>query len=242
MQLAAPAGGTDPLGALVTGNPISPIWAGEIQCRGLGLAIEVLDEAGHSLVDTPGELVVTKPFPSMPVALWDDPSGERYLGTYFKTFPGVWRQGDWAVLNQRGGVVVFGRSDATLKVRGIRIGTSEIYRALRSHVEIVESVAVAWHSASGEAVILFVKLIDGLRLDDRLAAAIRASLRENLSPRHEPDYVFQVPDIPRTVTGKISESAVRAAINGEPVANVGALANPDSLKQFVTIRQERLST
>jgi len=238
VQLASPAGGTDPLGALVTGNPIAPIWPGEIQCRGLGLAVAIFDDDGHPLIGKPGELVVTKPFPSMPVALWNDPTGERYSETYFNTYPGVWRQGDWAMINGRGGVVILGRSDATLNVRGIRIGTSEIYRALQRHPEIADCVAIERKAASGGKVILFVRLTDGLTLDDRLSARIRAGLREDLSPRHVPDRIFQIPDVPRTVSGKVSEMAVHAAINGEAVANAGALVNPDSLAYFVSIRRE----
>ena len=174
----------------------------------------------------------------MPVALWNDPDGERYRETYFNSYPGVWRQGDWATLNARGGVVIHGRSDATLKVRGNPHRNVEIYRALQCHGEIADSVVVARNSASGDEVVLFVKLTEGLSLDDRLIRGVRASLRENLSPRHVPDRVFQVSDIPRTVTGKVSELAVRAAINGEAVANIGALVNPDLLAAFVSIRHD----
>jgi len=240
VQLASPSGGTDPLGALVTGNPIEPIWPGEIQCRGLGLAVEIFDDDGHPLTGKPGELVVTKPFPSMPVAFWNDPGGERFNEAYFSTYPAVWRQGDWAMINARGGVVIFGRSDATLNVRGIRIGTSEIYRALQHLPEIADCVAVEHNAASGDEIILFVKLTEDLNLDDGLAARIRSRLREGISPRHVPDRIFQIPDVPRTVTGKVSELAVRAAINGDAVANVGALANPDCLACFVSIRRELL--
>jgi acetoacetyl-CoA synthetase len=241
VQLAAPAGGTDPLGALVTGNPITAVWPGEIQCRGLGLAVEVFDDGGRPLIGQPGELVVTKPFPSMPVALWNDPTGERYRETYFGTYSGVWRQGDWAMITRRGGVVIFGRSDSTLKVRGIRIGTAEIYRALQRHPEIIDSVAVELSTDTGAEIILCIQLKLGLRLDDDVIARIRSGLRDGLSPRHVPDRIYQVLDIPRTVTGKVSEAAVRSAVNSEPVANFGALANPESLAYFATIGRQRLA-
>ncbi len=238
VQLASPAGGTDPLAALITGNPISPVWPGEMQCRGLGLKIEVFDEGARPLVGEPGELVCTMPFPSMPLGLWGDAGGERFRATYFGVFPNVWRQGDWAELTPRGGIIIYGRSDATLKVRGVRIGTAEIYRQVERIAEVADSVVVARDADGGSEIVLFVQLSPGTHLDASLAAKINAQIRHGASPRYVPDRIIEVADIPRTATGKVSELAVRAALHGREVTNRHALVNPEALLLF---QPERLS-
>ena len=232
VQLASPAGGTDPLGALVTGNPISPVWPGEIQCRGLGLRMEVFGEDARPLVGEPGELVCTMPFPSMPLGFWADASGERYKAAYFDVFPNVWRQGDWAELTSRGGVIIYGRSDATLKVRGVRIGTAEIYRQVQRIAEVVDSVVVARDVNGDGEIVLFVQLASGGQLDQPLIARISEQIRNGASPRYVPDRIIQVADIPRTATGKVSELAVRAALHGREITNRHALMNPEALLLF----------
>ncbi len=232
LHLGSPSGGTDPLGSLVSANPISPVWAGEIQCPALGFKIEIFDDAGQSILGRAGELVITRPFPSMPVGFWNDPDGSRYRSTYFSHFKNVWRHGDWAQITPRGGIVIFGRSDATLNARGIRIGTAEIYRALARFEEITESVAVSQEWNGDSRVILFLKLRDGVHLDDSLENRIRQSIRNDLSPRHVPQKIAVVPEIPLTATGKVSEAAVHAAIHGRASPNLNALINPDSMRHF----------
>jgi acetoacetyl-CoA synthetase len=233
LHLGSPSGGTDPLGSLVSTNPIGPVWPGEIQGPALGFKIEIYDEAGRPLKEGAGELVVTKPFPSMPIAFWDDPGEVKYRNAYFNHFPNVWRHGDWAQVTPRGGVVIFGRSDATLNARGIRIGTAEIYRQLDAIAEIEESVAVSQDWDGDTRIVLFVRLRGGQALDAALTDRIRTRIRANLSPRHVPEKIIAVPEIPVTATGKVSEAAVRAAIHGQLLANRGALSNPDALKHFL---------
>lgn len=236
VHVASPAGGTDPMAALVTGNPIGPVFAGEIQARGLGIGIDVFDDFGRPLRGRPGELVCTRPFPSMPLGYWNDPGGERFRAAYFSRFPGIWAHGDWAEITPRGGVVIHGRSDTTLKVRGNRIGTAEIYRPLEAIAEILDCVAVASTAAGEEGIVLFVRLGDGRALDAALAARIRDRLRDSASPRHVPDRIVEVADVPRTATGKVSEAAVAAVVNGRPVANRDALLNPEALDGFAPER------
>jgi acetoacetyl-CoA synthetase len=232
IHLGSPSGGTDPLGSLVSANPISPVWPGEIQGPALGFNIGIFDEAGRPIKEGAGELVVTQPFPSMPIAFWNDPDGNKYRDAYFNHFSNVWRHGDWAQLTERGGAVIFGRSDATLNARGIRIGTAEIYRQLGAIPEVADSVAVSQDWDGNTRVILFVKMREGKRLEAEIVDRIRKRIRENLSPRHVPDKIISVPEIPLTSTGKISEAAVQAMIHGRRPANEGALANPDALKYF----------
>jgi acetoacetyl-CoA synthetase len=232
VHLASPSGGTDPLASLVSANPVGPVFAGEIQAAALGLATRVFDEAGNSVVGKAGELVVCRPFPSLPIGFFGDPGGERFRDTYFRPYPNVWRHGDWAQMTERGGFVIFGRSDATLNARGIRIGTAEIYHQLAGMPEIVASVAVAQDWEGDTRVVLFVQLPPEIHLDQALDEGIRARIRENLSPRHVPARIVAVPDIPRTTTGKVSEIAVHSAIHGRPVRNRDALANPESLEHF----------
>jgi acetoacetyl-CoA synthetase len=224
------------------------VYRGELQTRGHGMHVEVFDETGRARIGTPGELVCTAPFPSMPVAFWNDPDGHKYRAAYFDTYPNVWRHGDWAELTPRGSVVIYGRSDATLNPGGVRIGTSEIYRQVEQLPEVIESVVIGQrmpfdehehrhhrdHQAPGvdERIVLFVRLADGVNLDDALRERIRHQIRTNATPHHVPKKIIQVADIPRTISGKITELAVRDVVHGRPVRNVEALANPAALDLF----------
>ncbi|MCS7266572.1 MAG: acetoacetate--CoA ligase [Geminicoccaceae bacterium] len=232
VHLASISGGTDIVSCFVLGNPAGPVWRGEIQMRGLGMAVEVFDDHGRPVRGRRGELVCTRPFPSMPVGFWNDPEGKRYRKSYFERFPGVWCHGDWAEITEHDGVVIYGRSDATLNPGGVRIGTAEIYRQVEEIDEVLESVCVGQDWEGDVRVVLFVKLRDGLVLDDALREKIRKKIRENTTPRHVPAKIIQVADIPRTMNGKISELAVRDVIHGRAVANVEALANPEALELF----------
>ncbi len=231
-QLASISGGTDILSCFVGGNPNAPVYRGEIQCAGLGMQAEVWNEAGERVVGEQGELVCTKPFPSMPVGFWNDPDGARYRSAYFERFPGVWCHGDFTLETARGGFVITGRSDAVLNPGGVRIGTAEIYRQAESLDEVVESIAIGQQWEDDVRVVLFVRLREGLSLDDALRDRIRGIIRKNASPRHVPARVAQVEDIPRTRSGKITELAVRDVVHGRAVKNVEALANPEALEQF----------
>ncbi|HYW03771.1 MAG TPA: acetoacetate--CoA ligase [Gammaproteobacteria bacterium] len=230
--LSSISGGTDIVSCFALGNPMLPVYRGELQCRGLGMQVEVFDENGHSVRGEKGELVCTAPFPSMPVSFWNDPGGQRYQRAYFETFPGVWSHGDYAELTEQGGMIIYGRSDAVLNPGGVRIGTAEIYRQVEALDEVVESIAVGQRRGDDERVVLFVRLREGLTLDDALRGRIRAAIRENASPRHVPARILQVDDIPRTRSGKITELAVRRIIHGEDIGNREALANPEALEQF----------
>ncbi len=237
VQVASISGGTDIVSCFVLGNPISPVRRGEIQGPGLGMAVDVFDETGRTApVGVPGELVCTRPFPSMPVAFWNDPEGARYREAYFRRFPGVWCHGDWAARTASGGFVISGRSDATLNPGGVRIGTAEIYRQVETIPEVLESLAIAQRittaAGSDERVVLFVRLREGIDLNAALSATITQRIRAGTSPHHVPRVVVQVADIPRTRSGKLSELAVRAVVEGRPVANVAALANPDALEHY----------
>ena len=232
IHLASISGGTDIVGCFVLGDPTGPVWRGEIQTRSLGLAVEVFDENGKPVIGEKGELVCTAPFPSMPICFWNDPEGEKYHAAYFDRFPGVWCHGDYVELNARGGMVIYGRSDATLNPGGVRIGTAEIYRQVEQIEEILESMAVGQDWDNDVRVVLFVVLRPGVVLDDGLKARIKDRLRKNCSPRHVPSRIVQVADIPRTKSGKISELAVRDIIHGRAVKNREALANPAALDLF----------
>jgi acetoacetyl-CoA synthetase len=238
VRLASISGGTDIISCFALGNPLLPVRRGELQCRGLGMAVDVFDGAGRPLRGAAGELVCTRPFPSMPVGFWNDPSQAKYRAAYFEFFPGrnVWRHGDWAEITAHDGLVIYGRSDATLNPGGVRIGTAEIYRQVEQLHEVLESVVVAQEvqSPSGhdERVVLFVRLREGLTLDAALRERIRHAIRVNCSPHHVPRVIVQVADIPRTISGKITELAVRDVIHGRPVVNTDALANPAALELF----------
>ena len=236
LNLASMSGGTDLIACFVNGNPLLPVWRGEIQCRALGMKVDVFDEAGQPLRGDKGELVCTAPFPSMPVGFWNDPGGAKYRAAYFEQYPNVWRHGDWVELTPRGGMIIYGRSDAVLNPGGVRIGTAEIYRQVEQLDEVVESLVIGqdWppEKPTDVRVVLFVRLREGLRLDDDLIAKIKERIRANTTTRHVPARVVQVADIPRTKSGKIVELAVRNVVHGRPVKNVEALANPDALAHY----------
>jgi acetoacetyl-CoA synthetase len=232
LHLASIAGGTDLISCFVLGNPIKPVWRGEIQGPGLGMAVDVFDADGRRLADGQGELVCTRPFPTMPLGFWNDGDGSKYRAAYFERFPGIWHHGDFVSWTHHGGIIIFGRSDATLNPGGVRIGTAEIYRQVERFDEVVESLAVGQDWRGDVRIVLFVVLRPGVTLDDALVARIRDAVRSNCSPRHVPAKVLQVADIPRTKSGKITELAVRDIIHRRPVTNTAALANPDALAEF----------
>jgi len=236
VHLASISGGTDIISCFALGNPTAPVYRGELQCRGLGMAVEIFDAAGNAVAEQPGELVCMQPFPSMPVKFWNDPDGSRYRAAYFDFYPNVWRHGDWAELTVHDGMIIYGRSDATLNPGGVRIGTAEIYRQVEQLPEVMESVAVGQELGDGARgdvrIVLFVRLRDGVQLSDDLVQRIKTQIRSNTTPLHVPKVVVQVADIPRTVSGKISEIAVREVIHGRAVKNVEALANPTALELF----------
>jgi acetoacetyl-CoA synthetase len=232
VHLASISGGTDIVSCFVGGVPTEPVRRGEIQAAGLGMNVDVFDEEGRSIRNVAGELVCTSPFPSMPVAFWNDPDGSRYHAAYFERFPGVWCHGDWALMTDAGGVVIAGRSDATLNPGGVRIGTAEIYRQVERLPEIAEALAVGQQWDGDERVVLFVRLQPGCTLDDALRARIVKEIRANTTPRHVPAKIVAVADIPRTKSGKIVELAVRHVIHGREVKNIEALANPQALEWF----------
>ncbi len=237
VQVASISGGTDIVSCFVLGNPVSPVYRGEIQGPGLGMAVEVFDASGEAVAaGEAGELVCLRPFPSMPVAFWNDSTGERYQAAYFSEYPGVWRHGDWATKTAHGGFVITGRSDATLNPGGVRIGTAEIYRQVEAIPEVIEGLVIGQRipgATDGDVrVVLFVRLADGAVLDEALVGQIKRRIREGASPHHVPRVVLAVSDIPRTRSGKLSELAVRDVVEGRAVKNVGALANPESLEEF----------
>ncbi|WP_433689395.1 acetoacetate--CoA ligase [Pseudomonas monteilii] len=230
--LASMSGGTDIVSCFVLGNPTLPVRRGEIQCKGLGMAVEVWNEHGQPVQDEKGELVCTRNFPSMPLGFWHDPDGSRYRDAYFSQYPGVWAQGDYAEQRTHGGLVIHGRSDAVLNPGGVRIGTAEIYRQVEKVEQVLESVAVGQDWQGDVRVVLFVRLQDGLLLDEALRQRIRQVIRQFTTPRHVPAVIAQVSDIPRTISGKLVELAVRNVVHGLPVKNTDALANPQALEQF----------
>jgi acetoacetyl-CoA synthetase len=232
VHLASISGGTDICSCFVLGVPTLPVFAGEIQAPGLGMAVDVFSEAGTPLAAGKGELVCTAPFPSMPVKFWADPDGARYRAAYFERFEGVWCHGDFAEWTRHGGIVIHGRSDATLNPGGVRIGTAEIYAQVEKLEEVEEAVCVGRPTGGDVQVVLFVRLAQGAALDKALADRIRAAIRTGASPRHVPSEIYAVTDIPRTRSGKISELAVRDVVAGEPVSNTESLANPEALDQF----------
>ena len=239
VHLASISGGTDIISCFALGNPIAPVWRGELQTRGLGMAVEVYDERGDPVRGRDGELVCTRPFPSMPTAFWNDPGGAKYRAAYFDHFPGAWRHGDWARLTEHDGLVISGRSDATLNPGGVRIGTAEIYRQVEQLPEVVESLVVGQEWEGDVRIVLFVRLHQGAELDPVLEDRIRRRIREHASPHHVPRRIVAVADIPRTISGKITEMAVREVIHGRPVTNTEALANPGALDLFRGLPQLR---
>jgi acetoacetyl-CoA synthetase len=232
LLLSSISGGTDIVSCFVLGSPWLPVWRGEIQCRGLGLAVEVYDDDGNPLIGTKGELVCSKPFPCMPVAFWNDPDGAKYHAAYFERFPNVWCHGDWMEITERGTCVIYGRSDAVLNPGGVRIGTAEIYRQVEQLDEVVESLVIGQDWNNDVRVVLFVRLREGVTLDEALVKRIKEKVRANTTPRHVPDKVIAVADIPRTKSGKIVELAVRDVVHGRTVKNREALANPEALDLY----------
>jgi acetoacetyl-CoA synthetase len=230
--LSSISGGTDIVSCFVLGNPMGPVWRGEIQAKGLGLAIEVFGENGLPVRQAKGELVCTKPFPSMPLGFWNDPGDVKYRAAYFEKFPGVWRHGDWCELTAHGGMIIYGRSDAVLNPGGVRIGTAEIYRQVEQLDEVVESLVIGQEWEGDVRVVLFVKLRENEEFNEELINRIKRKVRDSTTPRHVPDKVVQVTDIPRTKSGKIVELAVRDIVHGRQVKNLEALANPEALEQF----------
>jgi acetoacetyl-CoA synthetase len=231
--LSSISGGTDIISCFALGCPLLPVYRGEIQCRGLGMAVEVWDETGHAVRDTKGELVCVKPFPSQPIGFWGDVNKEKYRHTYFEKYAGVWTHGDYAMLTSNGSIVIFGRSDAVLNPGGIRIGTAEIYRVVERFSAILEALAVGQQQNGDERVLLFVMLKPEQTLTPDLIASLKRALREQASPRHVPAEIIAVPDFPRTVNGKVSEVAVSRVVNGLPVTNADALMNPEVLTVFL---------
>jgi acetoacetyl-CoA synthetase len=245
VMLSSISGGTDICSAFVGGSPLVPVWAGEISTRFLGCAVEAFDENGRPVVGEQGELVITKPLPSMPVGFWNDSDGSKYRAAYFDTYPGTWRHGDWITISERGSSVITGRSDATLNRSGVRIGTSEIYRVTDAIVGVADSLIVHLEDPSNEGpgeLILFVALAPGAVLDGELTAAIRSGLRAALSPRHVPDVVYELPSIPTTLSGKKLELPVKKILRGadpDAVASRGALKDPTALDAVAAMAQTR---
>jgi acetoacetyl-CoA synthetase len=237
LQLASIAGGTDLNGCFALGNPMGPVYAGELQCRGLAMDVRAFDEAGNELINEEGELVCCKPFPSMPIYFWDDPDGSKYHSAYFDVYPNIWRHGDFVTVTDRGGVVMLGRSDATLNPGGVRIGTAEIYRQLEQLPEVDDSVVVGQTWKDDIRVILFVKLASGHELTDELKAKIKQTIRTNASPRHVPAKILSTPEVPYTLNMKKVELAVKKIIEGQPVLNRDALGNPEALDYYADLKE-----
>ena len=235
LQLASIAGGTDLNGCFALGNPMGPVYAGELQCRGLAMDVRGFDESGKELINEEGELVCCKPFPSMPIYFWDDPDGSKYHSAYFDVFANIWRHGDFITVTDRGGVVMLGRSDATLNPGGVRIGTAEIYRQVEQMEEIEDSVVIGQNWKNDIRVILFVKLAPGFELTEELQAKIRQTIRTNASPRHVPAKILVTPAVPYTLNMKKVELAVKKIIEGQPVLNRDALGNPEALDYYANI-------
>ena len=233
--LSSISGGTDIISCFMPGNPNLPVYSGEIQCLGLGMAVEFWNQDNSPVINETGELVCVKPFPSTPIGFWQDPTNEKFLKAYFQKHPGVWTHGDYGALTDHGGVIIQGRSDAVLNPSGVRIGTAEIYRQVETIASVVDCIAVGQEWQDDERVILFVVLKPGVLLDDQLIETIKFTIRRNTTPRHVPAKIIQVTDIPRTISGKIVELAVRNVIHGKPVENTDALANPDALDLFTNL-------
>jgi acetoacetyl-CoA synthetase len=232
VQLSSISGGTDIVSCFALGNPTLPVYRGELQCRGLGMKVESFDNMGNPQVDSQGELVCTQAFPSMPIYFWNDNNGEKYHNAYFNVYDNIWCHGDYVLINEHGGVQIFGRSDATLNPGGVRIGTAEIYQIVENIAGILDSVIVGHSTGNDEEVVLFVKLDANTHLDESLIVDIKSKVRDSCSPRHVPAKILTAPDIPYTINGKKVEVAVKKLIHGKDVTNRDALANPESLEFF----------
>lgn len=237
LQLASISGGSDLNGCFALGNPMAPVYAGELQCRGLGMKVFAYDDGGHPVVGQTGELVCAAPFPSMPVHFWADPDGAKYHAAYFDVYPGVWRHGDFIEVNSRGGITVYGRSDATLNPGGVRIGTAEIYRQVEGFSEVEDSVVIGQDWRKDVRVVLFVKMREGIELTEELVQNLRLAIRANASPRHVPAKIISVPDVPYTLNMKKVELAVKKMVENRPVLNRDALRNPECLDYFRNLPQ-----
>jgi len=237
LQLASISGGTDIISCFALGNPALPVLRGQLQCRGLGMAVESFDASGKPVLNNKGELVCTRPFPSMPVYFWNDEDGQKYFNAYFNHFPGVWYHGDYISIYDQGGVQIFGRSDATLNPGGVRIGTAEIYRVMEAVPEIADSLVVGQNWQDDERVILFLIMNDGIKLSEELTKKVKTLIRSNCSPRHVPAVVVQIDDIPYTINGKKVEIAVKKIIHNQDVSNRDALANPEALDLYINLSE-----
>ena len=239
LHLASISGGTDIVSCFALGNPLGPVWPGELQALGLGMRVDVFDDDGNTIRGEKGELVCTAPFPAMPVSFWNDEDGSKYRAAYFERYPGIWHHGDYVALTEHNGLIIYGRSDAVLNPGGVRIGTAEIYRQVEQMVEVEEAICVGQDWQGDVRVVLFVRLRAGLTLDEALVRRIRAHIRSECTPRHVPAKIIQVADIPRTRSGKITELAVRAVIHGQAVKNKEALANPEALDLYAGLESLR---
>ncbi len=235
VQLASISGGTDILSCFVGGNPLLPVYRGELQCSGLGMDVDAYNPQGNSIRNEKGELVCKRAFPSMPIYFWNDPDGEKYQQAYFDKYPGIWYHGDYIEINDHGGVIIYGRSDATLNPGGVRIGTAEIYRVVEQLPEVDDSLVVGVYTNSNEQVALFLKMKPGSKLSDEMVQSIQSAIRANCTPRHVPTIVKVVADIPYTISGKKVELAVKNVLHGLAVTNKDALANPEALDCFKNI-------
>ncbi len=240
--LASISGGTDVCSAFLGGSPLLPVRAGELQCRALGAKVEAFDDQGHALIDEMGELVITRPLPSMPLYFWNDPFGQKYLNSYFDTYPGIWRHGDWVKITPTGSAVIYGRSDSTINRKGIRMGSSEIYRVVEDLPEILDSLIIGLERSGGNYYMpLFVVLRPGCELDDALKQKIRLALRTHLTPHHVPDDIVAIAEVPRTLSGKKLEVPVKKLFLGTPLekaVSVGALGNPQALQFFLDFARD----
>ncbi|MYD92285.1 MAG: acetoacetate--CoA ligase [Chloroflexi bacterium] len=241
LHLASISGGTDIVSCFVLGNPLLPVYAGEIQCAGLGMDVAAFDERGNSVRSQQGELVCRRPFPSMPVRFWNDPDGERYRASYFEIYPGIWRHGDFVEITPRGGIVILGRSDAILMPGGVRIGTAEIYRPIETIPQVVAGLATTVRREGRDEIVLFVVLLQKDKLDEALRETIQDAIRRSASPRHVPRHVLAVHDLPRTRNGKLAELAVTRILRNEPVTNRESLVNPECLAVFESLRPQLLA-
>ncbi|MCP5334136.1 MAG: acetoacetate--CoA ligase [Oceanospirillaceae bacterium] len=235
--LSSISGGTDIISCFALGNPTLPVWRGELQCKGLGMDVQVFNESGQSICGEKGELVCCTPFPSMPVGFWNDADGSKYHAAYFSRFANIWAHGDYAEITAHNGLVIHGRSDAVLNPGGVRIGTAEIYRQVEKIPQVLESIAIGQQWQDDVRVVLFVVLRDGVQLSEELIKQIKTTIRQNTTPRHVPAKILQVADIPRTISGKIVELAVRNVVHGEPVKNTDALKNPQALDLFKDLQE-----
>src|SRR5690554_11001 len=235
LLLASISGGTDIVSCFALGCPIRPVYRGQLQARGLGMAVQVFNDAGQPVLEEKGELVCTQPFPSMPIGFWNDEDGSKYQAAYFDRFDNIWAHGDYAEITAEDGMIIHGRSDAVLNPGGVRIGTAEIYRQVEKVDEVLEALCIGQEWKDDVRVVLFVRMKEGFTLDDEIRKRIRDTVKAETTPRHVPSKIIQVADIPRTLSGKIVELAVREVVHGRPVKNQDALANPEALELFANL-------